>query len=243
MSTDGSQESASLMHVTTQFEIAPEGGLEEDTNVFLDKIIYNPLIQETLFLYLDPVEFLRLARTCHLVHAIVDSFVKRTFNINRSLSRYFTDPVAFRSLQAHTGTLMSGSFALQFFDRSFYPESDLDLYVPQDFDRELMLWLLSQGYKFIPTERQSANLEEAIAQSKEPNLDDPDWNDYDAIRVARTIQAVYTFKKSISADVDDERKVQCIVANKTPMEVILSFHSSECSDLFPTYFVPADRYM
>ena len=46
------------------------------------------------------------------------------------LSRYFHHPETFRHLQATTGTVISGSSALQFFDRSYYAKSDLDLYVP-----------------------------------------------------------------------------------------------------------------
>lgn len=45
------------------------------------------------------------------------------FDINRCLSRFFTSPSAFRSLQARTGTLISGSIALQFLDRVRYHDT------------------------------------------------------------------------------------------------------------------------
>jgi len=195
-------------------------------HILLDKIIFNHLIHEVIFFNLTPVEFFRLARTCRLAYEAVQSYIRRTFNINRSLSRFFSDPVEFRALQARTGTLISGSFALQFFDRSFYPESDLDLYSPKDADREVLSWLPSHGYKFVPSEKQPPTLEEAIVQSEEPHVDDDDWTDYGAIVIARTIRAVYTFTKAAPSGSDAELKVQCIVASRSPMEVILSFHST-----------------
>jgi hypothetical protein len=59
----------------------------------------------------------------------VKDYFARAFNIEKRLSRYFDDPKSFRKLQAETLTVISGSTALQFFQRNFYPESDLDLYV------------------------------------------------------------------------------------------------------------------
>ncbi|KAG2078133.1 hypothetical protein BDR04DRAFT_935918, partial [Suillus decipiens] len=66
------------------------------------------------------------------------------------LSRYFPDPLAFRFLQARTGLVISSSNALQFLDRRFYPESDLDLYAHPGHVYEALEWLVSVGYKFQP---------------------------------------------------------------------------------------------
>ena len=49
--------------------------------------------------------------------------------INNHLSRFFPDPIVFRSLQARTANLVSGSNALQFSDRTSYEEADTDVYV------------------------------------------------------------------------------------------------------------------
>ncbi|KAG1758073.1 hypothetical protein EDD22DRAFT_784371 [Suillus occidentalis] len=69
------------------------------------------------------------------------------------LSRYFSDPLQFRSLQARTGLVMSGSNALQFVDHTSYPESDLDLYAHPGHLYELMEWLESIGYNLTPKRR------------------------------------------------------------------------------------------
>ena len=54
---------------------------------------------------------------------------RRAFNVNRFLARFFSDAIAFRALEVRIGTLTSESAALQFFDRTFYPKSDLGLFV------------------------------------------------------------------------------------------------------------------
>ncbi|PCH44988.1 hypothetical protein WOLCODRAFT_91093 [Wolfiporia cocos MD-104 SS10] len=76
---------------------------------------------------LTPVSLIRMRRVSRTTYQAVQDFSYRAFDVNRRLSRFFSDPFAFRSLQARTATLISGSFALQFFDRTFYPEADLDL--------------------------------------------------------------------------------------------------------------------
>ncbi|THH29790.1 hypothetical protein EUX98_g4388 [Antrodiella citrinella] len=186
---------------------------------FLDRIVFNNVIQETLFLYLTPLEFLRFARTCRLVYSIVTSYVKRTFNINRFLTRYFPDLVAFRALQARTGTLLSGSNALQFLDRTYYPESDLDLYIPKQCDRKVTSWLILSGYTFVPSNGQSHDLQEAIAQSQRDAADP--LMPYDQ----GNMQAVYTFSKSPPSCSGPDLKVQCVISTIAPLELILKFHS------------------
>lgn len=214
----------SVSEITGQLETSSLSTSVE--HVFLDKIIYNHLIHDAIFLHLTPLEFLRVGRTCKLANSIVHTFIKRTFNINRFLARFFPDGTAFRSLQARTGTLVSGSFALQFFDRTSYPESDLDLYIPAKYDRQVVSWLVLHGYKFTPNAGQPADLEKAMEKAKEDGfvtgiVDDP-HSEY----TERSIEAVYNFSKPSQNDTP-QLKIQCIIARLAPMHVVLSFHSSE----------------
>ena len=77
--------------------------------------------------------------------------MRRAFSIDKLLSPYFTptEVTQFRELQSQTGTLISGSTALQLFDRVTYSESDLDLYVEHRFSRALAEWLLEIGYTYV----------------------------------------------------------------------------------------------
>ena len=78
--------------------------------------------------------------------------MKHAFCVDRLLSRYFTpaEILCFRELQCVTGALISGSTAVQFFDRETYPDSDLDVYVEHRYVRTLTDWLVKIGYKYKP---------------------------------------------------------------------------------------------
>jgi hypothetical protein len=52
------------------------------------------------------------------MNLILDSdWLPAGYNIEHHFGRYFDDPLSFRVLQAQTGTIVSGSNALQFFER------------------------------------------------------------------------------------------------------------------------------
>lgn len=122
---------------------------------------------------------------------------------------------------------MSGSTALQFFDRSFYPESDLDLYLPYEHKKTVGCWLLDLGYTFEPNSAQREDFLDAVEQLKgriEDFADDCEYSDMQGVA------AVYTFTKD-DYWTGETLRVQCIVAENAPIEVILRFHSSELSIL------------
>lgn len=125
--------------------------------------------------------------------------------------------MAFRYLQACTGTVISGSTALQFFDRSFYPESDLDIYVPMAWRLKVGHYLSEQGYRFVPNSIQHPNYDVAVSERRVITATARYGN-------LRGIAGVFTFKKR-GAD-GEERKVQIMVAVRSPIEVIFRFHSS-----------------
>lgn len=160
-----------------------------------------------------------LGKTCRAVYAAVQKYIAHAYRIERILSRFFDDPLEFRQLQAQTFTLISGSSALQFFDRSFYPSSDLDLWVHKPHQLEVGTWLLAQGYKFVPINGQDAIFETEILESDE-NSD----GEYDEIDIFGT---VFTFRKPNTKG-DGDLKVEIIVAKRTPMECILTFHFRKC---------------
>lgn len=194
------------------------GATQATGDLFMEKIITNDLIFDLIFFYASPGSLIRLSWTCRMCLAAVKSYLSRAYNINRHLSRFFPDPLAFRSLQAKTGTLISGSSALQYFDRTFYPESDLDIYIPMRFKAEVGEWLLSIGYNFIPNSTQKPSFQDAVTN---PVTEDT-YGSYSM----RGVSVVFTFTKPSHVDPTKELKVQAIVATVAPMEIILLFHSS-----------------
>ncbi len=160
--------------------------------------------------------------------------MRSAFNIHRILQRYFDDPTSFRSLQAQTGTLVSGSTALQFFDRSFYPESDLDIYVHMPWRLRVAQWLLDRGYSFVPSPRQNEDFATAVNDQRVLNNR--------ARYFMRGVAGVFTFVKSVPGKLEEVLKVQMIVAARAPMEIILNFHSSESSPVL-SLMNPSVKYI
>jgi hypothetical protein len=192
-------------------------------------------ILEHIFAFTEAVDLLRLSRTRRAVHNAYQVYSRRAFDVNRRLARFFRDPIEFRSRQARGGTLISGSFALQFFDRTLYPESDLDLYLHHGEAKEMGKFLAAEGYKYVPRRPgvPPFELQEPRGNSRVGEV----WEEAHTLPLAYTnpdgdyenvgggISRVYNFER------DDGnagmRKVQLLVAHHTPMNAILNFHSSE----------------
>lgn len=150
------------------------------------------------------------------MRATAQAFLRLAFDINRHLSRFFPDPVAFRSLQARTATLISGSNALQFLDRALWPEADLDIYVFKQHVGEIGRFLLGIGYNFQPAEgRQDRDFEIASANISVVRQDEYPGPIYD----------IFEFTKGRRGE-DDHRKIE-IVAAVAPFLCVLRSHSSE----------------
>ncbi|KAG1891198.1 hypothetical protein F4604DRAFT_398097 [Suillus subluteus] len=200
---------------------------------FLQEVFSTAPIYDLILCDLSPRTLVWLSRTCRRAHEAVTHFACRAYNINRHLSRYFPDPTAFRSLQARTGLVISGSNALQFLDRSFYPESDLDLYAHPGHVYEALEWLESVGYKFQPDAwwRQQDWRDEVSA----------DWDgtarrisdhgemmiDFQPNMEYSEVAGVYTFTRSVAIDTETViLKVQIIAAKCNPIQTITQFHST-----------------
>ncbi|KAH7890359.1 hypothetical protein F5I97DRAFT_17360 [Phlebopus sp. FC_14] len=196
------------------------------------QIFARPPIYELVFAPLSPRSLVRVALTCRAAYQAAAAFKQRAFNVNRHLSQYFSDPLAFRSLQAKTGTLISGSNALQFLDRSFYLGSDLDVYTHPGHTFEVCRWLVeSEGYHFVPRGIQDKDWREEIK-------DNWDGTQRRIIRVEEVaedveyplsgIEGVYTFKKHPNAEGSnqDSRIVQVIGCKSSPFDAIINFHST-----------------
>ncbi|EPQ60361.1 hypothetical protein GLOTRDRAFT_31372 [Gloeophyllum trabeum ATCC 11539] len=202
------------------------------------EVLSRPPIHDLIFGQLSPAGLVRFSRTCKLAQAGVQSFYNRAFNINRHLSRFFKDPIAFRSLQARTATLISGSSALQFLDRTFYPDSDLDLYVHPGFAREIGRWLIDhEGYEYKPYESQNADFDTqdevimkamrdaGLAPGQRTFSEDlhPFMNQMYRIP---GVETVFSFERLNPNAGEDPLKVQIILASQTPLQCILGFHST-----------------
>ncbi|KAI0148170.1 hypothetical protein F4776DRAFT_660343 [Hypoxylon sp. NC0597] len=102
--------------------------------------------REGIMHYLDTEDVLNLARTST---AIRRNIMDNDWNINSKLARFIKDPTGFRSQLGHSDALISGSFALQFFERITWLDSDLDIVVRDGENLEGLANFLTtvEGYK------------------------------------------------------------------------------------------------
>lgn len=195
---------------------------------FLYGIVANVVIYDIVFAHCSPATLIRFSWTCKEALNSVRAYFRRAFNVNRHLSRFFPDPVAFRALQARTTTLISGSCALQFLDRTFYPESDLDIYVPMARIREVVKWLIDIGYEFRPAIIQPADFEAAVVHMEESF----DMNNIPGVVTdlypIRGIAGVFTLLKPTPGEGSLPSKIQAIVPQRCPIQLVLGFHCSTC---------------
>ncbi|KAH8115924.1 hypothetical protein DFH11DRAFT_1246336 [Phellopilus nigrolimitatus] len=204
--------------------------------ILIYEVFERDAVYDSLFGHCSPASIFRIGRTCRAGRRAAQHYARRTFDINKHLGRFFSDPLKFRALQARTGLVVSGSNALQFMDRTVYPDSDLDLYVSSKNAPLVCKWIVENGgkeYRFVPSGAQIAKGIRTVQlallahrQREDVTLADIDerasfWDFYHMNR----IRQVLNFESAEGLD------VQVIVSHNTPMECILSFHSTVVMNL------------
>lgn len=204
------------------------------------------LIYDEIFSSLSAASLMRMRRVSRSTYGAVQDFTYRAFDVNRLLSRFISDPHSFRSLQARTATLISGSLAIQFFDRTFYPESDLDLYVYKEHVIEVGIFLLNDGYQFAPYLGQANDFYDALNGLNRAWIDDLLAETVALIDMPyryTCVGEVFTFKRR-SHDTEDSNaftKVQIIVPRESSLQLVLGSHST-CVMNFITYNTAVSLY-
>ncbi|KAJ8081044.1 hypothetical protein PM082_017884 [Marasmius tenuissimus] len=177
----------------------------------------------SIFSCLDPPDIISYSRTCREAYLQVQMYWTRALCIYRLLSRFFSEDEArqFRAVQALTGTLISGSMALQFFNRTLYPGSDLDIYVEHRYCEPVAVFLRSIGYKYEPNSTQNSSLWKAIMKATD-NLRrgvDVTYDEEMQDVSERGFAGVFNMMRG-------EQKIQLITAKNSPMDIVLNFHST-----------------
>lgn len=100
--------------------------------------------------YLPIASIIALTRTCRGLSGLYQSLLPLQWNVDRLLSRFVRDPQFFRSQLGRHNALVSGSVALQLFERVLWKESDLDIFIERGDDAEAFAKYLTkeEGYKF-----------------------------------------------------------------------------------------------
>lgn len=74
-------------------------------------------------------DIIALTRTCRGLSKTYQYMLPVQWNIDRTLQRFVNDPCEFRSQMGRHNALVSGSLALQFFERVVWNDSDMDVFI------------------------------------------------------------------------------------------------------------------
>ncbi|KAF8329031.1 hypothetical protein F5887DRAFT_895306 [Amanita rubescens] len=157
-----------------------------------------------------PIEdILVLERTSQRLRDLKDEYCQSVFKLTRVLMPFLSsenDVQEFVKTMKGTDALISGSTALQFFDRTYYQYADLDLYFEA---KHLEVWktqMIAFGYTLVPKIGNNAlDVVENIYEY--PSF--------------QQIEALETFKHRSTAKV-----VQLMATKASPIRAILDFHST-----------------
>ncbi|KAJ6501033.1 hypothetical protein C8R47DRAFT_1039998 [Mycena vitilis] len=146
--------------------------------------------------------------TCRRLRDLV---LETCFNVHALLAVFFGDKVQqFRLMQWMTGTVVSGSVVLQYFNRFRWRGCDLDIYIHPGCAAGPIRFLLESGYTFAPRDPQ---YRDPFLQAARP------YPAESLSYLGRGIADVLDFQNG-------DKKVQAIVTKHTPMETILGFHTT-----------------
>ena len=105
-------------------------------------------------------EIVALTRTCKKYADLYQYLLPIQWNVDRKLRRFVRDPHGFRSQMAKSDALIVGSFVSQFFERTPWETSGLNIFVEGD-ERanSFQSYLLDEeGYTAIPSIRESSRV-------------------------------------------------------------------------------------
>ncbi|TRM55343.1 hypothetical protein BD626DRAFT_578246 [Schizophyllum amplum] len=168
---------------------------------------------------LSTLELFDFELVCKDSRERVLSYRRRAYNLELGLTKFVPSShiTAFRNLQNATGLVISGSFALQFLERSHFTASDLDLYVDHFNAIFVADFLASLGYVYRPRTLQQPHFEKDILEYT-PKMDRTASEGYTDTALTGAYDFVLT--------ADSTTIIQLMTAATNPVDVILSFHSS-----------------
>lgn len=171
-----------------------------------------------LISFWNVVDLNRVASTSRSIHAAL----QQCWTVDTGLARWFDNPFDFRQMLGNCGAVVSGSTAVQFFDRTRYPASDLDIVIPITTTYSMGLWLMENGYTFQPRGTDFTDFVASLVTVMKRSR---------SHRLAKPMIRVFDFYGHPLSASDTGRHVQLITTRDDPFAHILQYHSSECANL------------
>lgn len=176
--------------------------------------------------YWSITDILAVASTCKSICTTL----KNCWDVDALLNRWFENAQAFRQMLGQCGAIVSGSTALQYFDRTSYSRSDVDIIIPLAGTYRMGIWLLANDFTFQPRDRDYNDFTTSLLRVINANPRG---------RNNRPLLKVFDFYAPPFKTQRYLRHVQLIVIYGDPFSHILQYHSSKgsmtltctCSDL------------
>lgn len=146
---------------------------------------------------------------CKSTYLVVKRYLEKNSSLRRVLTRYIREESVpmFRAMQRATGALIGGSAALQFFTRLHFTKSDLDVYVHRLYTKAAVGALKKMRCLRVAKRsltRRNSKTKNTVGHYMDGGID-----------------------RVLNFMTPTRRKLQLIVTNRRPVEVILGYHSSE----------------
>ncbi|KAJ8085997.1 hypothetical protein PM082_004816 [Marasmius tenuissimus] len=173
--------------------------IRQSPSLFL-KTFMNDIANKSFFKIAPPTVLFPMAMSNAYLYQMIQPYWNRAFSYRRCLRPFI--PVylheEFWEMLSLTGALISGSFPLQYFTRTLYPDSDLDLYCEDSRAGPLIKFLLQNGWD--------------ITRRCPGTYANP------------CVRRIQTFEQEDAPE--PKRRIQVMSTNHAPFEAILHFHSS-----------------
>ncbi|KAJ4479507.1 hypothetical protein C8J55DRAFT_429658, partial [Lentinula edodes] len=169
--------------------------------------------------------------TCRTCRDAVKVFMKSAMKVDKVLRRFFREDNKigqFQYLQGETGMIVTGSVALQLFNREEYKNCDLDTYCILKRCGVVGEWYQSIGYAFEAAGRQKARFSEDYERTMAAlGMDREDV----MLRIGSDIHGGERYMSHNIAEVWNFRntegvKIQLVATDIIPEAVVLAFHST-----------------
>ncbi|KAL1750361.1 hypothetical protein FB107DRAFT_224034, partial [Schizophyllum commune] len=164
----------------------------------------------------DTADLVSYGQVCRDARRAVKAYSAQAYQLRRTLVNFMgeDDVLTLRKVMRSTGTLISGSVALHYFNRTPVGHSGLDLYIEGGTAMELVSFVLTLGYVYMPRMYQNHDLRTAVKHA--------------TYRYAVRDLAIHDLPAildKISFD-RDGTKIHVMIADLSALDAIMDFHST-----------------
>lgn len=181
-------------------------------------ILFDEELMLKVISYWGATDITRIASTSRRMRTAL----QRCWNVDRELACWFDCPSDFRQMLGQCGAVISGSTAIQFFNRVRYPSSDLDIVIPITTTYFMGTWLQENGYTFQPRDYDFTDFPASLVEVMKKNRPH---------RQVKPMVRVFDFYGHSLSTSDVGRHIQLITTRDDPFAHILHYHSSESPSL------------